>query len=112
MRLDVNGETMQDASTAEMIFNVREQIAYLSSLLTLEPGDVIATGTPTGVSGWARRILEARRRHDGVDRRHRRSRESRSRRGGGLVRKPVGASMVRKRRKDAEPPRFSRRPSL
>ena len=32
-----------------MIFDVREQIAYLSSLLTLEPGDVIATGTPTGV---------------------------------------------------------------
>ena len=49
LRLDVNGETMQDASTAEMIFDVREQIAYLSSLLTLEPGDVIATGTPTGV---------------------------------------------------------------
>lgn len=49
LRLDVNSETMQDASTAEMIFDVREQIAYLSSLLTLEPGDVIATGTPTGV---------------------------------------------------------------
>lgn len=49
LRLDVNGETMQDASTEGMIFDVREQIAYLSSLLTLEPGDVIATGTPTGV---------------------------------------------------------------
>ena len=49
LRLDVNGETMQDASTGAMIFDVREQIAYLSSLLTLEPGDVIATGTPTGV---------------------------------------------------------------
>ena len=42
LRLDVNGETMQDASTAEMIFDVREQIAYLSSLLTLEP----ATSSP------------------------------------------------------------------
>ena len=49
LSLTVNGVTMQDATTAEMIFDVSEQIAYLSSLLTLEPGDVIATGTPTGV---------------------------------------------------------------
>lgn len=56
LRLDVNDETMQDASTAGMIFNVREQIAYLSSMLTLEPGDVIATGTPTGV-GMGRGIF-------------------------------------------------------
>ena len=56
LRLAVNGEAMQDASTAEMIFTVREQIAYLSSLLTLEPGDVIATGTPTGV-GMSRGIF-------------------------------------------------------
>lgn len=47
--LSVNGEMMQDATTAEMIFNVREQISYLSTLLTLKPGDTIATGTPTGV---------------------------------------------------------------
>ena len=47
--LSVNGEMMQDATTAEMIFDVREQISYLSTLLTLQPGDVIATGTPTGV---------------------------------------------------------------
>jgi len=56
LRLDVNEETMQDASTAEMIFDVREQIAYLSSLATLEPGDIIATGTPTGV-GMGRGIF-------------------------------------------------------
>ncbi|MDR2332397.1 MAG: fumarylacetoacetate hydrolase family protein [Burkholderiaceae bacterium] len=49
MRLDVNGETMQDDSAATMIWTVREQIAYLSTIVTLEPGDVIATGTPTGV---------------------------------------------------------------
>jgi 2-keto-4-pentenoate hydratase/2-oxohepta-3-ene-1,7-dioic acid hydratase in catechol pathway len=49
MRLDVNGETMQEDSTAHMIWTVREQIAYLSTIVTLEPGDVIATGTPTGV---------------------------------------------------------------
>jgi 2-keto-4-pentenoate hydratase/2-oxohepta-3-ene-1,7-dioic acid hydratase in catechol pathway len=49
LRLDVNGTTMQDASTEHMIWTVREQIAYLSTIVTLEPGDVIATGTPTGV---------------------------------------------------------------
>jgi 2,4-didehydro-3-deoxy-L-rhamnonate hydrolase len=49
MRLSVNGETMQDGSTSEMIFSIAEQIHYLSSILTLQPGDVIATGTPTGV---------------------------------------------------------------
>ncbi len=49
MRLDVNGVPMQEDSTANMIWTVREQIAYLSTIVTLEPGDVIATGTPTGV---------------------------------------------------------------
>lgn len=49
MRLTVNGESMQDASTEGMIFNIAEQIEYLSSILTLRPGDMIATGTPTGV---------------------------------------------------------------
>jgi 2-keto-4-pentenoate hydratase/2-oxohepta-3-ene-1,7-dioic acid hydratase in catechol pathway len=49
MRLTVNGASMQDDSTANMIWTVREQIAYLSTIVTLEPGDVIATGTPTGV---------------------------------------------------------------
>ncbi|WP_208509470.1 fumarylacetoacetate hydrolase family protein [Variovorax paradoxus] len=49
MRLDVNGEPMQQDSTANMIWTVREQIAYLSTIVTLEPGDVVATGTPTGV---------------------------------------------------------------
>lgn len=47
--LYVNEERMQDGSSAEMIFTVSEQISYLSHMLTLEPGDVIATGTPTGV---------------------------------------------------------------
>lgn len=49
LRLDVNDEPMQQDSTANMIWSVREQIAYLSTIVTLEPGDVIATGTPTGV---------------------------------------------------------------
>ena len=47
--LSVNGEMMQDSNTSDLIFNVEEQIAYLSSMITLEPGDVIATGTPPGV---------------------------------------------------------------
>jgi len=54
--LSVNGEVMQDANTSGMIFTVVEQIAYLSNILTLLPGDVIATGTPTGV-GMGRGIF-------------------------------------------------------
>ena len=49
MTLDLNGERMQDGNTGEMIFNIAEQIAYLSRILTLKPGDLLATGTPTGV---------------------------------------------------------------
>ncbi|TLN15423.1 fumarylacetoacetate hydrolase family protein, partial [bacterium] len=45
----VNGVTMQNSSTAEMIFPVDELVAFLSNAFTLEPGDVIATGTPDGV---------------------------------------------------------------
>ncbi|MGL3819658.1 fumarylacetoacetate hydrolase family protein [Sphingopyxis sp. R3-92] len=47
--LNVNGEAMQDGNTSEMIFNIYEQIAYLSTILRLRPGDVIASGTPDGV---------------------------------------------------------------
>ncbi|MES2104576.1 MAG: fumarylacetoacetate hydrolase family protein [Pseudomonadota bacterium] len=49
MQLEVNGEMMQDDTAEGMIFNIAEQIAYLSGILTLRPGDLIATGTPTGV---------------------------------------------------------------
>jgi 2-keto-4-pentenoate hydratase/2-oxohepta-3-ene-1,7-dioic acid hydratase in catechol pathway len=49
MRMLVNGELKQDVSTGEMIYNIWDQIAYLSTVMTLEPGDVIATGTPSGV---------------------------------------------------------------
>lgn len=51
--LRVNGVTKQDTSTAEMLFDVPAIIATLTRVLTLEPGDVIATGTPSGV-GFAR----------------------------------------------------------
>ncbi len=54
IRLRVNGETRQDSSTEQMIFGVAELVMYLSEAFTLEPGDVIATGTPPGV-GFARR---------------------------------------------------------
>jgi 2-keto-4-pentenoate hydratase/2-oxohepta-3-ene-1,7-dioic acid hydratase in catechol pathway len=47
--LTLNGETMQDSSTADLIFGIPELIADLSSLMTLEPGDIVATGTPPGV---------------------------------------------------------------
>ncbi len=46
---DVNGERRQDGSSAQMIFDVPALIAYLSSILTLAPGDLIFTGTPDGV---------------------------------------------------------------
>ena len=53
IRTMLNGETMQDASTSEMIFGCAEQIATLSTAFTLEPGDLVSTGTPAGV-GFAR----------------------------------------------------------
>lgn len=49
LRLSVNGETRQHSSTAKLIYGVRELVAYASSVMTLEPGDVIVTGTPAGV---------------------------------------------------------------
>jgi acylpyruvate hydrolase len=49
VRARVNGNTVQDGNTADMIFGVAETIAFLSQIMTLEPGDIIATGTPAGV---------------------------------------------------------------
>jgi 2-keto-4-pentenoate hydratase/2-oxohepta-3-ene-1,7-dioic acid hydratase in catechol pathway len=53
IQLWVNDELMQDASSRQMYYTIPEQIEYLSGLLTLLPGDVISTGTPSGV-GHAR----------------------------------------------------------
>jgi 2-keto-4-pentenoate hydratase/2-oxohepta-3-ene-1,7-dioic acid hydratase in catechol pathway len=47
--LALNGERMQSASTADLIFSVPALVAHLSRLMTLEPGDIVATGTPAGV---------------------------------------------------------------
>jgi 2-keto-4-pentenoate hydratase/2-oxohepta-3-ene-1,7-dioic acid hydratase in catechol pathway len=54
IRLRLNGQTMQDSSTSQLVFGVAELIAYLSQIFTLEPGDMIFTGTPPGV-GMARK---------------------------------------------------------
>lgn len=49
VRTFVNGEQKQDGSVADMLFSVNDLIAYITSFMTLEPGDLIATGTPPGV---------------------------------------------------------------
>ncbi|MBV7338240.1 fumarylacetoacetate hydrolase family protein [Chloroflexi bacterium TSY] len=55
MRLWLNGELQQDANSGQMIFSPAEAIAFISQFVTLEPGDVISTGTPAGV-GSAKKI--------------------------------------------------------
>lgn len=45
----VNGETRQSSDTSDFIFNCRQMVSYISRILTLEPGDIIFTGTPEGV---------------------------------------------------------------
>lgn len=54
IQLRLNGQTMQNSSTRELIFKIDELIAYVSQITTLEPGDLIFTGTPPGV-GMARK---------------------------------------------------------
>ncbi|MDX6564279.1 MAG: 2,4-didehydro-3-deoxy-L-rhamnonate hydrolase [Gaiellales bacterium] len=49
VRMTISGETMQDSNTSDMIFDAEDLIVYISAAITLEPGDVIATGTPSGV---------------------------------------------------------------
>jgi len=49
LKLSVNGEVKQDSNTSRMIFSIAEQIARASEIMTLDPGDVILTGTPAGV---------------------------------------------------------------
>ena len=48
IKLTVNGQTRQLGNTCDMIFKIPEQVAYISSIMTLEPGDIISTGTPVG----------------------------------------------------------------
>ena len=52
LRTWVNGELRQDETAADMIFGVADVLAYLSAVMTLEPGDVVSTGTPAGVGAF------------------------------------------------------------
>jgi 2-keto-4-pentenoate hydratase/2-oxohepta-3-ene-1,7-dioic acid hydratase in catechol pathway len=54
IQLEIDGETLQDSNTRELIFKIPALIAFLSSVFTLEPGDIVSTGTPAGV-GVARK---------------------------------------------------------
>ena len=55
--LKLNGQTMQDESTADMLFDVARQIEYISSHVELWPGDLIATGSPAGNGSHYNRFL-------------------------------------------------------
>jgi 2-keto-4-pentenoate hydratase/2-oxohepta-3-ene-1,7-dioic acid hydratase in catechol pathway len=48
----LNGEVVQSANTSDMIFDVAAQISAISEAMTLEPGDVLVTGTPAGCGKW------------------------------------------------------------
>jgi 2-keto-4-pentenoate hydratase/2-oxohepta-3-ene-1,7-dioic acid hydratase in catechol pathway len=54
MKLRVNGEIRQRSTTANMIFKIPELVAFISKVMTLQPGDIIATGTPAGVGFYAK----------------------------------------------------------
>jgi len=56
--LDVSGERMQDGNTSTMVFGVAQLVSYVSRYMTLEPGDLIATGTPAGVGMGRQRFLK------------------------------------------------------
>jgi 2-keto-4-pentenoate hydratase/2-oxohepta-3-ene-1,7-dioic acid hydratase in catechol pathway len=58
MRLTVNGEVRQQADTAQMIYKVADVVSFLSYLMTLEPGDCVCTGTPSGVAMATGRFLQ------------------------------------------------------
>lgn len=58
MRLSVNGQTRQKMTTGDMIYDIYQQIEYLSTVMTLEPGDILATGTPSGVGVALGKLLE------------------------------------------------------
>jgi 2-keto-4-pentenoate hydratase/2-oxohepta-3-ene-1,7-dioic acid hydratase in catechol pathway len=58
LKLWIDGELMQDSNTGKMIFDTAEQIAMLSSRVTLQPGDLILTGTPAGVGMGRGRFLK------------------------------------------------------
>ena len=58
LRLTVNGEERQRTSTGDMIYSIYDQIEYLSTVMTLEPGDILSTGTPSGVGISIGKLLQ------------------------------------------------------
>ncbi|GAA0911772.1 fumarylacetoacetate hydrolase family protein [Virgisporangium aurantiacum] len=58
MTLTVNGEIRQDFTTGDMIYDIYAQIAYLTQVMTLMPGDILATGTPSGIGAPTGRFLK------------------------------------------------------
>jgi 2-keto-4-pentenoate hydratase/2-oxohepta-3-ene-1,7-dioic acid hydratase in catechol pathway len=58
LSLTLNGEERQRSSTSDMIYDIYDQIAYLTQVMTLEPGDVLATGTPAGVGIAENRFMK------------------------------------------------------
>ncbi len=58
LKLSVNGQVKQDARTSGMVFDIREQLVTLSNIMTLDPGDVVLTGTPAGVGFPKRTFLK------------------------------------------------------
>lgn len=58
LKLELNGEVRQEESTGGMLYNIFDQIEYLTKVMTLEPGDVIATGTPAGVGIAGSRFMK------------------------------------------------------
>lgn len=59
MELKVNGETRQKSNTGNMIYSVADIVSFISYIMTLEPGDIIATGTPAGVAVATGNFLKA-----------------------------------------------------
>jgi len=58
LSLTVNGEQRQRTSTGDMIYSIYDQIEYLSTVMTLEPGDILSTGTPSGVGISIGKLLQ------------------------------------------------------
>ena len=55
VRLTIDGETMQQANTRDLIFDIPAVLGYISAIVPLEPGDIVSTGTPQGLDWGARR---------------------------------------------------------
>lgn len=58
LKLSIDGDVRQDGNTDQMIFSIYELIEFISSIMTLEPGDIISTGTPSGVGNATGRYLQ------------------------------------------------------